>query len=557
MPLSVVAIAPALIALGYVAVNGVSVPYWDEWDESVRQLLMFKRGALRISGLFGQHNEHRIPVPRMVMLLLDSWTGFDTRAEMLVSWLALAGIFALVSRELVRNSADRLRAAAAIAPVGWVIFSLRQSENLLWGFQIAVTISVLGVVGAICLLDSRQVTSSRVASAAACAFVASFSFFSGLLVWPVGAIQLLCARGGRRRLHVFLWCAFALIAFVLYFADYHKPAHHPSLTAFLLKPETAIAYAALSVGQSMATDVNGALGFGVFLLAGQLAALAHLLCGPRHRAISPIGSSLMLFALATTGSLVVGRSPMGVEQALASRYATITGLGIVGLYLFCLECARARRPGSVAAVGAVIALIGVGTVATLRAGFREGAAFAAVRREMAYILRTHELQNDATLGKLYPVPANIRANVEELQARRWSVFASQYEPPSRLARLPTTTAYAIDRVNERALSADRIVEVEASSTVRIAGWAVDTKAGRPAAEVWVNVDDRELPALYGGDRPDVARALKQPASRHSGFEAIFSAAALGVGRHFVSLRFISHDRSGYYSSGAPFVLVVR
>ena len=265
----------------------------------------------------------------------------------------------------------------------------------------------------------------------------------------------------------------------------------------------------------------------------------------------------MLFALATTGSLVVGRSPMGVEQALASRYATITGLGIVGLYLFCLECARARRPGSVAAVGAVIALIGVGTVATLRAGFREGAAFAAARREMAYILRTHEWQNDATLGKLYPVPANIRAVIQELEARRWSVFASQHEPPSRLARLPTTTAYAIDRVNERALSADRIVGVEASSTVRIAGWAVDTKAGRPAAEVWVNVDDRELPALYGGDRPDVARALKQPASRHSGFEAIFSAAALGVGRHFVSLRFISHDRSGYYSSGAPFVLVVR
>src|SRR6202048_5516309 len=136
----------------------------------------------------------------------------------------------------------------------------------------------------------------------------------------------------------------------------------------------------------MAPDVNGALGFGVFLLAGQLAALAHLLCGPRHRAISPIGSSLMLFALATTGSLVVGRSPMGVQQALASRYDTITRLGIVGLYLFCLECARARRPGSVAAVGAVIALIGVGTVSTLRAGFRAGAAFAAGRREMADIL---------------------------------------------------------------------------------------------------------------------------------------------------------------------------
>jgi hypothetical protein len=90
--LSVVAIAPALIALAYIAVNGVSVLYWDEWDESVRQLLLFKRGALRISGFLSQHNEHRIPIPRLVMLLLDSWTGFDTRAEMALSWVALAGI---------------------------------------------------------------------------------------------------------------------------------------------------------------------------------------------------------------------------------------------------------------------------------------------------------------------------------------------------------------------------------------------------------------------------------------------------------------------------------
>jgi hypothetical protein len=46
--------------------------------------------------------------------------------------------------------------------------------------------------------------------------------------------------------------------------------------------------------------------------------------------------------------------------------------------------------------------------------------------------------------------------------------------PDRLARLSTTTAYAIDTVNERAFSADRVVEVEAKPTVRIAGWAVDS-----------------------------------------------------------------------------------
>jgi hypothetical protein len=555
--LSVVAIAPALIALGYVLVNGVSVPYWDEWDEAVRQLLLFKRGALPISSLFSQHNEHRIPITRLVMLLLDSWSGFDLRVEMLVSWVALAGIFALVSRELVRNSADRLRAIAAIAPVGWVIFSLRQSENLLWGFQIGMTLSVLGVVGAIVLLDARQMTTSRLASAAACAFVASFSFFSGLLVWPVGAIQLLCARQRRRRWHLFLWCVLALITFVVYFADYHKPGHHPPLTGFLRKPEAAIMYALVSVGQSMATDVNGAFGFGALLLAGQLVALAHLLWGARQREISPIGTSLMLFALATTGSLVVGRSPMGIEQALSSRYATITGLGVVGLYLFCLECARARRPGSVAAVGAVVALIGVGAVSTLRTGFREGRVLASARRELAYILKTHAWQNDATLAKLYPLPANIRPLIQELQIRRWSVFSSQNEPPKQLARLPATTAHAIDTVNERAVPVNRVVEVEAKSTVRIAGWAVDSEARRPAAEVWVSVGDKELPTLHGGDRPDVARALKQPASRHSGFEAVFSAEALGVGRHVVSFMFVSHDRRGYYPSGEPLVLVVR
>ena len=57
----------ALLAL--VARFGSNVPSWDEWD-----LVPALTGNQPVSAewLWSQHNEHRVPLPRLVLLGLDA-----------------------------------------------------------------------------------------------------------------------------------------------------------------------------------------------------------------------------------------------------------------------------------------------------------------------------------------------------------------------------------------------------------------------------------------------------------------------------------------------------
>jgi len=133
----------ALQALWLVRRFGVNVVIWDEWAW-VRRLWS---PDLWSSDLWAQHNEHRIPVGGLVILALYRATGVDTRAGMYGSWVCIAimAIVVFVRFRRVHPAAG----AIAFAPVAILLFTLRQYENLLWGFQLTVTLSALFVVVAL------------------------------------------------------------------------------------------------------------------------------------------------------------------------------------------------------------------------------------------------------------------------------------------------------------------------------------------------------------------------------------------------------------------------
>lgn len=83
---------------------------------------------------------------------------------------------------------------------------------------------------------------------------------------------------------------------------------------------------------------------------------------------------------------------------------------------------------------------------------------------------------------------------------------------------------------------------------KIAGFAVDDVGVAPAAGVLILVDGKAFVASYGGDRPDIANALKNDNYLKSQFYAEVPTDALANGLHDVTLRVIAADRSGYYAS---------
>lgn len=119
------------------------------------------------------------------------------------------------------------------------------------------------------------------------------------------------------------------------------------------------------------------------------------------------------------------------------------------------------------------------------------------------------------------------------------------------------TAHYLEWIgDESAMLARRPVRVSLNGDISVSGWAVDQPHQQLASAVDVVVDDQPVPALYGIDRPDVARALGLSGYRASGFTARLRGRRIGFGLHVVSLRILAADGRCFYQ-GPPIPVSAR
>jgi hypothetical protein len=84
--------------------------------------------------------------------------------------------------------------------------------------------------------------------------------------------------------------------------------------------------------------------------------------------------------------------------------------------------------------------------------------------------------------------------------------------------------------------------------IQIAGNYVDDVKKDVAAGVVVVIGDKQFESQYGGERPDIAKALNNPKYLKSQFYAEIPTSEIEKGLHDVKIRVISNDMSGYYES---------
>lgn len=413
---------PALASAWFVWAHAVDVPFWDEWS-CLAPLLGWLDGHLTLRALFAQHNEHRFAAPQLLLLLLDRATALDTRARMAASWLLLAatgGLLFIDSRQSHPKGAPTL---LAFAPVAWIVLSWRQWENLLWGLQITLCGCVFFLVAALTAL-ARARSPAALLLAVSCGACASFSFATGLLIWPLGLLVLLAARPRLPPRAPVIWalCGAAVLAF--YFTDYVKPAHHPALNELALHPGPGLRFFIASLGSPLAERLLPALWAGWFVV-GMSATVAALVLRGRLRWRSPVPPALVLFALSSSAVLTLGRAGFGPGQGLSSRYSTFTGLGLVGLYLLLLD-GSTRLTRTLA--GLLLAVIAAAQPSLDRASLIQAGRLASVRRQARASLLHFRDASDASLLPLYPAPAELRAWASVLESHRLSVFRDEPRP---------------------------------------------------------------------------------------------------------------------------------
>src|SRR5215471_18914774 len=126
------AAAPIAAYLAYVSRYSVNVLSWDEWD-IVPLIHSLRSGTLTLAQLWSPHNEHRMLVPNLIFLLVAQIARFDTTVLMYLSACLLIISYLL----LVLIYRKRQHSLLGVVPVAYLLFSLAQWENILWGFQLA------------------------------------------------------------------------------------------------------------------------------------------------------------------------------------------------------------------------------------------------------------------------------------------------------------------------------------------------------------------------------------------------------------------------------------
>jgi len=299
--------------------------------------------------------------------------------------LILSIIFALITFGLIynlsatqaRNGRDGLFHLTNIL-TGFLVFSLVQHENWLWGFQLAWFLVNLCVMMAIFVLslddnllifrfnkgiDWRTTKTqreeeeeeenkkedkfiglsliwfdSRLFIAAICCEIASFSSAQGLLSWLALIPAVVAVRGKtleiRKRLG--LWMFLFVVTSALYSIDYH-PKREMSMISLLEKPLVVINYFFNLLGSPIVRlpVFSSLIGLGIFLIF--LLLLFYFVKNNTANQEAAPWLSLGLFSLLSATFITVGRANFGANHAIeSSRYTTVSIFLLVAIFQLCL-----------------------------------------------------------------------------------------------------------------------------------------------------------------------------------------------------------------------------
>jgi hypothetical protein len=366
-----------LLALFYVSKFGSRLPYYDDWA-----LVPLLTGAepLTPTALWAQYNEHRVPLPRLMLYALGKLSGFDFRAGMFFNVALLGGLSFLLLRT-ARRLRGHLHFADAFLPL--LVLSLAQWESLLIDYALNLVGSTV-VAGTILLLlagSGPQVSPRRSVLMAACVMLLPLFGASGLVLVPalalwlafVGVVHCRAAGVTERRwgLLVLGLVAVALLLCGAYFVGYQ----HAGWSPLAVKPTHTLARGLQVLGMLFGASglpfaLLKACVVPALLLAGGGVWLVAWCRKPQERVIL-LGFLAFLLAMGClAGAVACGRADYLGSTGLVPRYTTL--MVPLGCCLYFLGGRYGGASGAPATQMVLFLLAAVVFVPNLRTAFDAG-----------------------------------------------------------------------------------------------------------------------------------------------------------------------------------------
>ncbi len=271
-----------------------------------------------VSWLWAQNNEHRIPLPRLILLGLLKAANGDFRVGMFFNVIALGAVSlaAIQVARYLRNG--RTIFADAFFPI--TLLHLGNWENLFWSWQLSFVLPTALTLAVLLVIVSTPIirTKGTALVAGTCMVLLPLCGVNGLLFVPFMALwfgynglvnwHMSKRQSGQRWISGFLIgsALLALSLTALYYYGYERPSWTPPNPGILATLETTAKFLALGFGPvarsswklSTMTVAVVLLSSAVILLLGVL----HHKGTERNRAFGV----LVFFASVTAFALVFG-----------------------------------------------------------------------------------------------------------------------------------------------------------------------------------------------------------------------------------------------------------
>jgi hypothetical protein len=419
----------ALLTLAFILLNGVNVPFADEWWYA-GLVKTVGSGQASFMNFWSPNNEHRMVIPRLEFSTLAVLTHWNSKLMMIVAWVVIGilMIFLFSQFRLLKSRAHPILWTFAVSVSATTLFSLVQHENWLWAYQFAFFFIQFAVVISLFLICRSSISLGlRLLTVFLLGVAASFTSAQGLLVWPVLILCLFLTNDSLKNKIIGVLCLlmFAGITFALYFHGLpHSEELHLRAQQVMAKPQLPIFGFLGLVGNPLAYWISyerrphrawiiGLSEIIVFLLLTWVLIRRRKL--PEAAPWLGLGLYAYVFCLVTT----YGRLGMGYTGGfLASRYTThvlLLSIAILGLLLITLDCSdqelkrypswlnQATVPAAFFVVFSMAVLIIIGDIQMFKSGAIERRDRSIAKRLVPFFAYFNPEVDGTVTGPFYPL----------------------------------------------------------------------------------------------------------------------------------------------------------
>ena len=401
--LTAIPLTALLALLAYYAVDSV---YWDEW-EIVLLLDKFYKHALTFRDIFAQHNEHRIALTKIIILLNAIYLRWNIYLEIAVNVLLAAGTSIVIYYAVGKlDFLDIKKRMLIYFTSAGLILSFSQYDNFMWGFQMEVFMSVFFDFLALCLLVYGG--NAGIFAAMFFGVLGTFSFANGMMIWPAGFV-ILCISAyipeGKFRLwKVLVWSVLSLASIYLYFYDFRYGAMqmpvNEKVIYLLTHPHVMFILFASYLGLPLSNmRQSAALGLGILGLIIQAWSLITIIRRRSWNRNISFWLGIDIYALLSAAVTSFGRSH-SISSTMQYRYITICmifWLAVIALFFIAADFGNDMPVKTYLVISSLILCLSVSEDALINARkkFEDMTAFKQQINAGIY-------DNEHFLSKLYP-----------------------------------------------------------------------------------------------------------------------------------------------------------